>query len=826
MGRSFDPQAFRSMVGWRLRLARVALAWERLWPALWPSLAAIGIFAAVALFDVLPHLPAWLHGSALALFGAVLGFTLYRARGAIAVPALTAGRRRLEIASGLSHRPLATLEDELAGGAGDPVADTLWQAHRARLVAALTAIRVGWPSPGLPRRDPMALRAVLFLTLVVGLGAAGEESWTRLARAFSPGIAAPVLPPGVLDMWITPPAYTGQSPLLPRAEAGEGELVVPAGSALLAQVTGGRGAPKLVIDGRTAVFSSVEGASGKARAYRAAAEIDAGARLAVEQDGRALAAWRLKVIPDDAPKVEFATAPARTRRAALRLEYAASDDYGIVNVAATIRRAEAPAGSPGQPIDLALPVPGQRLKEASGSSYYDLTAHPWAGLKVLVQLRAVDAIGQNGRSEDVATVLPERLFQHPVARAIVEQRKTLVADPGTRNLVSRALAAIGSVPSHYFDDVVVYLALKTASVRLLRDHSAGAVNAVQELLWDAALRIEDGKLSLAERELRALQQKLQDALANNATDAEIERLIQELQQAIDRYLEAMMENARNRPDDLARQPMDRNAQRVERLDLQRLLDQARQLARTGARDAARDLLARLQEILENLRAQQYQMGQQQGGEGQQIMQGLQELMQRQQGLIDRTFRRAQRGQSGQRGQRGPQGQQGQPGEGDEEAGDGAEQEGLRRMLGDLMRQFGELMGDIPGGFGRAERAMRDAIDALTRNAPGRALRPQMEALDQLRAGARELMQQMLERFGQGPGDDDMLDGEPEQASDRDPAGRPLNGLGGLDGRDVRIPEEADLQRSREILDELLRRAGERFRPMIEREYIERLLKRF
>jgi hypothetical protein len=64
------------------------------------------------------------------------------------------------------------------------------------------------------------------------------------------------------------------------------------------------------------------------------------------------------------------------------------------------------------------------------------------------------------------------------------------------------------------------------------------------------------------------------------------------------------------------------------------------------------------------------------------------------------------------------------------------------------------------------------------------------------------------------------------SQNRDPAGRPLNGLGGLDGRDVTLPEESDLQRSREILDELLRRAGERFRPNLERDYIDRLLKRF
>jgi hypothetical protein len=35
-----------------------------------------------------------------------------------------------------------------------------------------------------------------------------------------------------------------------------------------------------------------------------------------------------------------------------------------------------------------------------------------------------------------------------------------------------------------------------------------------------------------------------------------------------------------------------------------------------------------------------------------------------------------------------------------------------------------------------------------------------------------------------------------------------------------------MHRSREILDELRRRAGDRARPQLEREYIDRLLKRF
>ena len=38
--------------------------------------------------------------------------------------------------------------------------------------------------------------------------------------------------------------------------------------------------------------------------------------------------------------------------------------------------------------------------------------------------------------------------------------------------------------------------------------------------------------------------------------------------------------------------------------------------------------------------------------------------------------------------------------------------------------------------------------------------------------------------------------------------------------------EADMQRARDILNELRRRSGEQLRPLLELEYLQRLLKRF
>jgi hypothetical protein len=63
---------------------------------------------------------------------------------------------------------------------------------------------------------------------------------------------------------------------------------------------------------------------------------------------------------------------------------------------------------------------------------------------------------------------------------------------------------------------------------------------------------------------------------------------------------------------------------------------------------------------------------------------------------------------------------------------------------------------------------------------------------------------------------------------RDPLGRPRrDSVGGRDeGSDVVVPTEMELQRAREIQEELRRRAGERERPQQELDYIDRLLRRF
>ena len=786
----------------QLVAARLALAWERLWPALWPALGVAGTFLALALFDLPARLPGLLHLALLAVFGGLLGFALWHGFRHLRLPDRAAARRRIEAASGLAHRPLAALEDRLLGGASDPASQALWQAHRQRMEEASRALRVGAPEAGLVRRDPYALRIVLMLALLIGAIDAGGDWSDRILRSLNPSLEGGAAAAGVaLDIWVTPPDYTGLPPMFLHQDATQQPVAVPTGSTVLAQVHGGGSLPQLALDDKSRSFAKIDDSN-----FKGAATITSGKRLAVTQGGRTLGAWPITVIPDLPPTVSFAKPPQRTERGALRIEYKANDDYGVEGVRAIIHLKDNPSAPP---LVIDLPLPGQHLKEAAAASYHDLTPHPWAGLPVEIQLQAVDAIGQTGDSEAIETVLPEREFHNPVAKAIIEARKELSVHPEDQREVAETLSDLSLRPGLFGDDIVVFMALRTAQARLVLNHDPGTITAVQQLMWETALRIEDGRSTTSQNDLRQAMQRLQDALARNAPDAEIDRLMRELQEAVNRYLQALAQQMQNQPNQ-PMQPVD-PSRVLSMQDLQRMLDRARDLAQTGSRDAARQLLSQLEQILENLRLAR--PGEMNGGQNQ-TMRQMDEMMRRQQQLLDRSFRRSQQSQQG----------------GDEGQDDANQQEMLRQMLGDMMQQLGEQGGDIPAPMGRADRAMKNAVEALRNAQPGQAIGPQTEALDALQEAARAMQQQMMGRNGR-PGEGDPGDNPGLDQARRDPFGRMTNenDNGGLDdGGLMRMGKVNDtaLERAKRILEELRQRAGDRDRPEIERDYIDRLLKQF
>lgn len=814
-----DPRSTR---GFRARLAaaRAAVTVERLWPALAPAGALLGVFLVVSLFDVWQRLPFWAHLAGLVLFVLALGRALWAARGSFAPAGPDAGLRRLERDSAIRHQALQALGDTLPAGLDNPTTRTLWERHREQLLAGLGRLRLTPPRSDLPRRDPWALRALLLLVLVVALVDARGQVGDRLAAAFLPRPApAEAAPATRASLWITPPAYTRRPPLgLQEGDAAQG-LGVPEGSEALVQVhhlpDGAAGEAQVLLDEQAMPQQVLAGGSIEARFA-----LERSGRLRVlDPRGEELAAWPLDLLPDDPPEAAIPEEPTATHRGTLRLAFEASDDYGVVEVALLLE----PAGWEAEQERLVLTRPQAQPPELRSHAYSDLTAHPLAGLPVRLRVEAVDGAGQTGSSEVLEIVLPAREFSHPLARAVIEQRRRLVAQQaGEHRAVANALERLARGRLAAEQPVSVPLSLHIAALRTLGAGDPEKRREVVDLLWELALFIEDGRLAIAENELRALQDALEDALERNAEDEEIERLLAELQEAIDRFLEEMMRQALEMPPQQQgpEQRID-PSQLVQREDLQNMLDRAREMLRSGARDAARQMLSQLREMLENLQMAQ---GQMQPTPEEQALGDLQRMIELQQNLLDRSFEMQRQGEMQQQipGQGEGEGEQGRLPDSPGRAA--MEQDGLRRALGELMRRMGEQGMPIPRSLGQAEMEMRSARDALGEEAPDRAVPPQGQALDNLQQGGQAMLEQMRRQLGQqqGPGGEPLRQGR----RGRDPLGRAQFNDGGWDPSGVELPEDADLGRARGVLEELYRRSGERHRPPVELDYYRRLLDRF
>jgi uncharacterized protein (TIGR02302 family) len=793
----------------RLWLARSALAWETLWPLLWPVVGVAGLFAALVLFDALPFLPGVLHAAILALFTVAVIALSWRCIRGFHWPDEAQARRRIERDSGLEHRPLAVLGDKIAGNPKDPVARALWQLHRRRVLAAVTSLRVALPSPGLAAHDPLGLRAAVLLLVVIAGAVGYQDAAARLARSLIPAFGGGAATDAVaVQAWLTPPPYTGLAPVFlqhPTAPADDPQrtISVPSGTAVMALVQGGTSAARLRLGSRTADFAPLGDGSQKVDEVLAA-----GDGLAIALNARTLASWPVQVVADLAPNIRFSVPPEAEEGGRLRLKLEASDDYGVTKAWVEIRPLSEPKATP---LVIEMPVPPLRARAAAGpqviASRQDLTDHPWAGQQVTLTPVAEDGAGQRGAGEAVIATLPERVFTHPVAKAIIELRRKL--GPG-RAEIAQAIAGLdrlSAAPDAFGNDTVVFLELRDARARLYHGRDPDRITALRDQLWQTALRVEDGNKSVAERNLADAAKALEDALRNGAPPEDLEALVNQLQQAMQQYLQALLDDAKRKG--LDTMPMMDSAQTVTPDELAGMLDQMREMAQLGSRDAAQQLLSQLRNVMDSLRA-----GMQGGGmtpqmrQAQQGLKDLSKLTQEQRQLLDQSV-----------------GQSRQPGKGDAAANQqgAVRQEDLRRRLGEAMRGLGEALGDIPPELGTAEQAMRDASGKLGRNDSGGAAESQGQALQNLQQGAQAAMEALSQQMQQGGmGMAGMQNGGGMR---RDPFGRRMQGPVSDDGS-VHIPDDAELHKAHDVMEELRRRASQPDRPRTERDYLQRLLRTF
>ncbi len=915
-GEAFDATSFER----KINRAKITMLAERIWPRLWLPMGIVGLFVMVSTFGLWPWLPAFLHMALLLAFAVALYFS-FRPVLQISRPERAAAIRWLEKKSGLAHRPATVFDDKLpeppAGTTkGSPqTPNPLWQAHKQRAINHVKAMKTGLPHPKTALSDPYALRVPLVLALAATIGLRADQLGPGLQQAFSfldqnPSVNLRI------DAWITPPPYTARPPLM-LVDGARSSLTastasttiratsrtIPEMSELVVRVSGAN-APDIRLEFvRLPLQKPADGTSGDTTKTTPLKE--ATTPLKIKRDGivrdlrtyikgpvtaqlfigrTKVKEWPFLLLKDTAPTIQLVNKPQPSARASLRISYKVSDDYGVVTASAHITKpvqnetdpfgheASSPrAPSSPTPDNLSIPLgkppvfplllPGGNTKKGATATYKDLTAHPWAGLDVELVLTAKDAAGKTGKSRIAKFRLPERKFIKPLARALIGQRRILAETPIEFQDVASVLDQLTkrSVNSQNPDMTSsVYLGLRSTYWRLRRARTRATIRSVVDQLWDIALTIEDGNLSKAERKLRSAQDRLMDALSRKASEKEIAKLMKELRQALADFLRAMAQNQQKQQQNADQKATPGNQRTLSARELDKMLRDIENMAKTGARDAAKQMLGQMRELLENLNRGGPPQPSKQAKEMRKQLDQLGKMIMKQRKLLDETHQKSQQnnqraGAPQQQGQR--QGQQQREGQGrrpdkqdgqrrgiqpGQKQGRGqqpgnqqgrgaghqtqkADAQKLKNRQGQLLEGLIDLMDKmrgagmrVPQDLMRAGSHMGQAEQKLGRQQLRSAKGQQGKALGSLRKGAREMAEQMMKQSK----------GQQAGRQNRDPLGRNRRSSGPEYGQNVKVPRKIDTRRARDILEELRRRLGQSTRPAEELDYLERLIEQF
>ncbi|WP_294533028.1 TIGR02302 family protein [uncultured Rhodoblastus sp.] len=831
-------------------LARAALLVERLAAALAPAAIVAAFFVALSWTGVWLGAPVYLRiiGTAALLVALVL--SLSRAR-KFSFP--TAGEARAALDGADPDAPAAALSDALAND-GDPQTRTLWRLHLRRAEKIAARLRPVAPEPRLWALDPYALGALAVLALCVGAFLAGPQKYARLAAAFDWRWRMAANEPSRIDAWIDPPDYTGRPPIVlalnePTEKAAA--IAAPVGSSIVVRAADS-------IDLRVAAQGGVEPApdgAGAAALKERRLILRGDGSLRISRGATEIAQFSLRSLPDAPPTVTPLEAPQANLRGTFVLAYRIGDDYGARDAGVAARlNADAPpplghalVAPPSGPLDLPA-APGGL---GDGRSTLDWTDSPYAGAPVDLVLSVQDEGGNEGQAVLRGFVLPKKNLVNPLALALAEQRRLLALDSAQKDKVLSALDAMMVAPEIFTPKPGVYLGLRYAHTALRHARRDDELLGVADFLWEMALRLEEGDAPQAERDLRAAQKALRDALNRGAKPEEIARLTQQLQKALDAFLAEMAKKSSTQARSGETESGDGRS--VTAKDFKSMLDQLAEAAKDGDKEAAMDLLDRMQDMLENLRRAEKSGQGGKAANNNRTMRDLDKMMREQQKLRDDTYaheqaepaesgleppkglqppadgkgRRSGRGKPGaMSGARDPDRGQGEgqaAGEPGEDGSDVADadpldqrQGRLREKLDSVQRRAKSSGATAPKGLDEAEEAMRQAEQSLRQGDDAAAVEAQGRAMDGLRKSAGELAKQAQQGDGE-PGEDEGQAGKDGL--------RGQNGEGPFGHANRRDNVDATgARKARKVLEELRRRLSDPSRAREELDYLERLIK--
>ncbi len=724
--------------------------------------------------------------------------------------------RTLEKQSQFQQGQISFLEDELANPKKHETRN-LWNKAQEKILFSFKKLKNPKIRVILSRKDPYALRFIAILFFISGYLIAGNQWQSRILNGMLP-INSSITSANKTSnnrpsLWITPPDYT-QLPQI-HISGSDGKIIdIAEGSKIRVRAHNifGKYLP-LYLNGNKMKYleDGLYGFDGV---------IEQGENIKVTQSIIPRANWRYNLIKDQPPEIRSDISKDDDPLYKILDNYQISfplvvkDDYSVKELRVTMDIDEMvesrPLGDKYTQTRLVMSQPNSEFKIAP---IYDMTWHSWAGLPVTFTYEAIDHKRQIAKLDKIKLILPERKFEHPLAKSLISVRKRLAwnYDDSFKDLAQN-LEVLLSAVDYFQGKYDAYLAVRSASSRLYYQNNAPketrieAAKEVIKLLWDAAIIIEEGDLALAMRDMRDAQRRLENAMRDpNASEDEISKLMDNLREKMAAYFNEMQREIQKRMangEDLPQFSSNDVKQMISPNILSKLMQEIENALRSGDNQKAQDLMSKLQRMMELMdpsMAKQLPKDMQKMREG---INELQELIEKQEAMLEQT-----------KDKNLPMPSK-------------AEQEALRYVLGELMLDVAQELDSIPENMGKAEQEMRLSENYLASKFEGyKSIPHQEKTIEHLKEAQNEFNKQFKARMQQMIGI-----GLSGSSGRYDPLGRPYAPDEDLNGdspeNEVHVPDEAQKKRVDQILKELRERSGDRSRSDEALEYFRRLLRQF
>ncbi len=796
---------------------RILYILSRLRPIFFKIFILVSVFLILSFFNFWANISWWLHVTFLLFYLAMFFLTFIFSKDLHLWPSKKKIAYIIEKNSKAEANPISALIDipYLTSRS-----DSIWELHQINMKKNLKNLKLNLRTSNyFSKIDPLIIRLPITIFLLVSFFYAESKDSIagRIRDAFIIDYNIETKTLASVEAWIKPPDYTkkenkylskDQYLLSDRAIFEK----VPKGSELIIKILS-KTDVNVIVNDKILDLIRLDDFN-----YSSEININENKNIIVEQKEKKLFKWSLSIIEDSPPKVSFVSEPFVTKRKAIKMDYQATDDYGIKRILVRLYKPKEFSSLVEEYVELEVIAPKNfNNKEINGVKYLNLVDHIWSGYKTTFSMQGEDFIGQKDFMEK-EIMIPEKDFYNPTAKKIISFRKNIALNKLSIKKLYSSLDIIksevkGSDLTKSTEKIFNYI---YEDINKIKNKNIDSGDILFMKLWELAILIENNNLSNSEVALRKSEEELSKSIVEKNNLEGVNDMLASLNENISDYLDKIEDSFFPKDDANTenRDAYDNNKRdSIESLknNLDYLMQDISDLASIGANKEAEKTLEKLRDITENIVPEDYNPKiSSQSDSKQDILEQLSKLIDKQEIIMEESFHEASK-----------QGyaEQNSPGNGKKSTPE--KQDSLKQSLAQMMRDIGKKENQIPSELGRAERAMRQALKELEKGNLDKASNAQGRAMELMKRGAKE--------FSKKSSKDSQSNLEKANnennfnPNNTDPLGRPLEKEGNLSGADIGISKKREILKAKKIASELYKRSSEESRSKEEKAYIGRLL---